>query len=129
MRPNREKVIVNPYSATARTDLERGFYSQNATRIESSFLYRVVEIYHPVAVKLVYSGWWFRQTVDVAGIRVWSQISWLTIRDKAEFDLPESVDPEGRGGRIEIDFSRSLRIRRFRIWIAEELVYDEVVAD
>ena len=100
---------------------------QHSTRKEAAFLYRAVDIRHPLAVELVYSGWWFRQTVDLDGIRVWSQISWLRIRNKAEFRLPKSVDPEGREGKIEIDFSRALKIRRFRIWIAEELVYDEVV--
>jgi hypothetical protein len=123
---SREKAIVNPYSATPLTNLKRGFYAEHSTRIEAAFLFRVVEIRHPIALELVYSGWWFRQTIDIAGIRVWSQISWLRIQDRAEFRLPQSIDPEGREGRIEIDFSRSLRICRFRIWIADQLVYDEV---
>ncbi len=29
-------------------------------------------------------------------------------------------------GRIEIEFGRGLMIRRFRLWVANELVYDEI---
>ena len=87
----------------------------------------MVEIRHPISAEFVYSGWWFRQTIEIDGIRLWSQISWLTIRNQAEFVLPESIDPQQRSGKIEINFSPGLRIRRFRIWIAEELVYDEVM--
>ncbi|WP_419581131.1 hypothetical protein [Stieleria magnilauensis] len=86
----------------------------------------MVEIRHPIATEFVYSGWWFRQTIDIAGERVWGQISWLDLKKEAEFRLPESVDPARRPGRMEIDFTRGLRIRRFRIWIADELIYDEV---
>ena len=104
-----------------------GYFGEHASRKEGTFLYRVVEIRHPVAAEFVYSGWWFRQTIEVAGIRVWGQISWLSIKKEADFTLPEAVDPLRRPGRVEIDFSRGLRIRRFRIWIADELIYDEVI--
>lgn len=118
---------MNPYSVQSRAPLQEGFFGDFATRKEGAFLYRVIEVEHPVKAELVYSGWWFRQTIDVAGIRVWGKISWLSIHPKAEFELPVEVDPERRRGRIEIDFRRGLRIRRFRVWIAEQLVYDEVV--
>lgn len=107
--------------------MQQGYFGDHSSRKQGSFLFRVVEIRHPIAAEFVYSGWWFRQTIEIAGVRVWSQISWLTIRREAEFRLPESVDPEQRTGRIEIDFGRGLSFRRFRIWIGEELVYDEVV--
>ncbi len=119
--------MVNPYSVTSKSALQTGFFGQHATRREAAFLYRVIEIRHPIEAELVYSGWWFRQTVDFAGHRVWGKISWLKIWPKVEFSLPEAVDPAGRDGRIEIDFTRGLRIRRFRVWIDEQLVYDEVV--
>jgi hypothetical protein len=85
-----------------------------------------VDLLHPIEVEFVYSGWWFRQVIEIGGTRVWSQISWLSIERHVEFRLPDSIDPDRSPGRIEIDFSRGLRIRRFRIWIADQLVYDEV---
>ncbi|MCC9601389.1 hypothetical protein LOC67_12610 [Stieleria sp. JC731] len=78
-------------------------------------------------MQLRYSGWWFRQTIAISGFVVWSKISWLDIDRQVEFQLPAEVDPQRRPGRIEIDFSRGLRIRRFRVWIDEHLVYDEVI--
>ena len=106
--------------------MQKGFFGDHSTRKEGTFLFRVVDVRHPIETEFTYSGWWFRQTIDIGGIRVWNEISWLSIKKNAEFQLPESIDPQRRFGRIEIDFSRGLRIRRFRIWIAEELVYDEV---
>lgn len=118
--------MINPYATNAVNDLGRGFFGNHANCREQTFLFRVLEITHPINAEFVYSGWWFRQTIHVDGIRVWRQISWLSIKSKAKFDLPSSVDPEQREGRIEIDFSRGLRIRRFRLWIESELIYDEV---
>ena len=37
--------------------------------------------------------------------------------------LEEVRQPEGK---IEIEFGRSLMIRRFRIWIGGQMVYDEI---
>ena len=118
---------MNPYSVGSAAPLQKGFFGDYAVRREGTFLYRVIGIEHPVQTELAYSGWWFRQTIDLSGIRVWSRISWLSIHHQAEFELPASVDPQQRHGRIEIDFARGLRIRRFRVWIDEQLVYDEVV--
>ena len=120
------RLIINPYSVTADAPLEKGYFGDHSRRKDGAFLYRVVEIRHPIATEFVYSGWWFRQTIDIAGERVWGQISWLDLKKEAEFRLPESIDPSRRPGRMEIDFTRGLRIRRFRIWIADELIYDEV---
>ncbi|QEF99513.1 hypothetical protein Mal15_35780 [Stieleria maiorica] len=117
---------INPYSVTAEAPLQKGYFGEHSHRKEGAFLYRVVEIRHPIEAELVYSGWWFRQTIDIAGRRVWRRISWIGLKKLAEFKLPESIDPYRRPGRIEIDFSRGLRIRRFRIWIGDQLVYDEV---
>lgn len=107
--------------------MRQGYFGDHASTKAGAFLYRVVEIRHPISAEFVYSGWWFHQSISIAGTRVWGQISWLTIQKRAEFTLPPSVDPECRTGRIEIDFSRGLQIRRFRIWIADELIYDEVL--
>ena len=57
---------------------------------------------------------------------VWFRISWLRIHSHAEFRLPRSLDADQPAAGIEIDFTRNLRIRRFRFWIADETVYDEV---
>ncbi|MCO8121952.1 hypothetical protein NHH03_09410 [Stieleria sp. TO1_6] len=101
-------------------------FTEHASLQQSGFLFRVVDIRHPIQAEFVYSGWWFRQTIDLAGLRVWSRISWLAIEKQADFELPLSLDASRSQGRVEIDFSRGLRIRRFRIWIAGELIYDEI---
>ena len=119
--------MINPYSVTAASPLQKGYFGEHSSLIEGAFLYRVVEIRHPIDAEFVYSGWWFLQRIRINGRKVWSKISWLTIKDRVEFQLPESIDPEKRSGRIEIDFGRGLRFRRFRIWIGDQLVYDEVV--
>jgi hypothetical protein len=43
-----------------------------------------------------------------------------------EFRVPAEVDPNEPDGRIEIEFTRGLMVRRFRLWIGESLVYDEI---
>lgn len=107
--------------------MQKGYFGDHSSRIGGSFLYRAVEIRHPISADFVYSGWWFLQRITIGETRVWSKISWLTINREVEFQLPKSVDPEQRRGKVEIDFGRGLSFRRFRIWIADELVYDEVV--
>jgi hypothetical protein len=86
----------------------------------------VIELQSPLAATLVYSGWWFRQKIELDGQVVWFRISWLAILRRAEFQLPESLDPRCRPAEMEITFGRALRIRRFRLWIDGQLVYDEV---
>ncbi|MEO1528956.1 MAG: hypothetical protein AAFX06_26340 [Planctomycetota bacterium] len=90
-------------------------------------MYRVIEVTEPVEFEFVYSAWWFRQTIDINALRVWHRISWLWIRDHATFSLPAEVDPHERSAEMKIDFSRGLRIRRFRIWIDGTLIYDEAI--
>ena len=106
--------------------MERGVFGDHAQRVAGGFLYRVIEFSQPVEFELVYSAWWFRQTIDIGSLRVWRRVSWLWIHDRAKFTLPPSIDPSERSGEMKIDFSRGLRIRRFRIWIDDELIYDEV---
>ena len=125
--------MVNPYSVTSAADTSatgphQGVFGDSATLRKASFLYRVIELSSPIQATFIYSGWWFRQKITFDGMPVWWQISWLWIRREATFRLPQAVDPAEREGRIEIDFTRGLRIARFRLWIAEELVYDEVAA-
>jgi hypothetical protein len=118
---------LNPYSTTNLPATGPTFFGDHATRKAGSFLYRVIEIRHPEPIELVYSGWWFRQTVDLDGLRVWTCISWLSIRPRLEFAVPDAISRAIDRGRIEIDFARGLRIRRFRLWLDDLLVYDEVV--
>ena len=118
--------MVNPYSVSSKAPLETGVFGDFATRRNASFLYRVVDLQHPIEAEFVYDGWWFRQKIAINGVTVWWKVSWLWIGREAVFQLPQSVDSQERYGRIEIDFGRGLRFRRFRIWIDDELVYDEV---
>ncbi|WP_233148500.1 hypothetical protein [Rhodopirellula sp. MGV] len=118
---------MNPYSVSSEAPLQTGIFTERASLIDRTFLYRVIEIRSPLEFELCYSGWWFRQSIQIAGVTAWSKISWLDIDRNVEFRLPESIDPEQRRGQIEIDFARGLRIRRFRVWVADQLVYDEVV--
>lgn len=116
---------MNPFEVTTMTPSERGFYG-SAQRVRSSFLYRVIQIGPPFGIELVYDGWWFRQRVLVDGVQVSWRISWLTIQRQVEFPIPSATDPNQATGRIEIDFTRGLMIRRFRVWIGETLAYDEI---
>ena len=121
----RDSSGISPFTVVSKPPIEGGVFGDKATRTEGGFLYRVIEISQPVEFEFVYSAWWFRQTIDVEGLRVWRQISWLWIKDRAEFLLPAAIDPQQRTVAMKIDFSRGLRIRRFRIWIADHLIYDE----
>lgn len=118
---------LNPYSVTAKAQIETGVFGDHAKRTRGGFLYRKILVSHPVDAEILYSGWWFRQKIQFNGHVVWWQVSWLWIKKSAVFRLPAEVDPEQRMGRLEIDFGRGLRIRRFRLWIGEELIYDEIV--
>ena len=89
-------------------------------------MYRVIEFDAPIACQMVYDGWWFRQKIEINGHVAWVRISWLTIHRKVEFRVPKSVDASEPEGRIEIEFGRGLGIRRFRVWLAGELAYDEI---
>lgn len=89
-------------------------------------MYRVVDIEQPLEFRLVYDGWWFRQKISINGYPAWSQISWLTIRRNVQFTIPSAIDPSEPPARIEINFGTGLMIRRFRIWIGDQIAYDEI---
>lgn len=115
---------MNPFSVPAIIPNERGVF-EGGRKIRSGFLYRMIEIDSP-RCQMVYDGWWFRQKVTFDRETAWMQISWLTIRRRVEFKVPAAVDPLEPDGVIEIDFGRTLMIRRFRLWIGGEIVYDEI---
>ncbi len=117
---------TNPFSVPTQLPDERGVFG-DARLIRKGFLYRVIEIHSPIQAKLVYDGWWFRQTVKINGTSCWSQISWLTIERNAEFNLPEKVSAVPLSCKIEINFARGLQIKRFRIWFSDRLTYDEIL--
>jgi hypothetical protein len=50
----------------------------------------------------------------------------LTIRRRVDFRIPKQVDRSEPAAAIEIHFGPSLVIRRFRLWIADQIVYDEI---
>jgi hypothetical protein len=116
---------MNPFAVTNLPPSERGVFG-DARRIRSSFLYRVIELGSPSYCRIVYDGWWFRQKVEIDGVLAWWRISWLTIQRRVEFRVPAEVNAKQPHGRIEIEFGRGLMIRRFRCWIDDSLVYDEI---
>ena len=124
--------MPNPYASPSADPAKGGVYAEHAQLASSAFLYREIEFAIPYPLLLVYSGWWFWQRVTVCDERVWSQISWLNLRREIEFTLPPQSPsiPASPSipvqGRIEIDFGRALRIRRFRVWIGGEMLYDEI---
>jgi len=123
--PQNGQSKINPFAAPQSTSNERGVFG-NARRIRSGFLFRVIEFESSPIEHLVYDGWWFRQKVKIDGVRLWQIVSWLTIRRQIEISLPASGSRNSATLRIEIDFGRSLLIRRFRVWIDENLLYDEI---
>ncbi len=118
---------ANPFAPTVDLiESDRGVFGDHAACLRRSLLYRVVQIHQPIEAVFLYDGWWFRQKILVDGRIVWFRISWLTIHRRAEFELPPEIDSRQRRCRMEIDFSRALFIRRFRLWIGDTLVYDEI---
>ena len=117
---------TNPFSVPNELPNERGVFG-DARLIKKGFLYRVIEIEKPAVMRFVYNGWWFRQTIKISDYMAWSQISWLTIERNAEFALPQELFAHRLPCKIEIDFAKALLIKRFRIWIDDQLVYDEIL--
>ncbi|WP_345685673.1 hypothetical protein [Novipirellula caenicola] len=139
--------MTNPFEPPAELPTERGVFGDHATLITRRFLYRVIHYQRPFTGTLVYSGWWFRQKVEINGVVVWWKVSWLNISPSVSFTVPaeawhnsqtttqstqpathenEALPSEPIAGRIEIQFTRGLRIRRFRVWFDQQLVYDEL---
>ena len=118
--------MENPYAPTMVDEPKHVVFGDHARRVRGTFLYREIEISRPAEITLIYSGWWWVQRIQLNGHRVWSRISWKSIHDELDFKIPASIIPTEPKARIEIGFSRSLSIRRFRFWIEDELVYDEV---
>ena len=106
---------TNPFSIPTELPDERGVFG-DARLIRKGFLFRVIEFETPIPTRLVYDGWWFRQTIKINGDLAWSQISWLTIERNAEFDIQRPGSADLLPCAIEIDFARALVIKRFRIW-------------
>ena len=115
----------NPFSPTSTLPNERGVFG-TARQIRSGFLFRVIDFDAPMRCRLVYDGWWFRQKIEINGEVAWFQISWLRIHRRITFQVPAKVKVRQPEGKIEIEFGRSLMIRRFRIWIGGQMVYDEI---
>jgi len=127
------KTTPNPFATSTQSTLEKGVFGGHAVLRRRGFLFRVVEFDSPFAATLIYSGWWFRQTVEIDARPCWFEISWLKIRSKLEFQLPSEIpldpawgDSGERSMSVEIEFSRGLLIRRFRIWLAGRILYDEI---
>ena len=127
-----EKTEPNPFSVSTMSTLERGVFADHAVLKRHGFLFRVIEFNSPLSGYLTYNSWWFRQMIEINGEPCWFQISWLKLRSEFEFRVPDSIqlapgwDAENRKMNIEISFSRTLAIRRFRIWLAGQILYDEI---
>lgn len=117
----------NPFSVGTTLTEQRGVFGDHARRVRGWFLYREIDFEEPFVGRFVYSGWWFRQTIEIDGIPLWRRISWVTIHRQAAFRVPPQLLGSAPEGRMEIDFSRGLLIRRFRIWIDGVVVYDEIL--
>lgn len=117
---------TNPFQPMSNLQEEKGVFADGVIRRRAAFLYRVIDLQQPFPARFVYTGWWFRQAVYLNGIPVWFRISWTKIHTDLAFQIPAAVDPQERVGQVEINFSRALLIRRFRIWIDSFLVYDEI---
>jgi len=115
----------NPFSPPSTLSHQKAVCG-DARLLQSGFLYRVIEFEQPLGFRLEYSGWWFWQRVRINGNRVWFRISWLRIWSQLEFDLPAEVDSSQPEVKIEISFRPGLIIQRFRIWVAQQIVFDQV---
>ena len=119
--------MINPFATTSDGDFAERAVLLNGTKlIRSAFLYREIQFLSPFQGTLVYSGWWFRQVVQVQEQRVWFRISWWTFSRRIEFRIPVTICSTNPVTAIEIDFGRGLQIRRFRVWVAGQLAYDEI---
>ena len=135
--------MTNPFEPPVELPSEKGVFADHATLVKRRFLFRVIQYQHPFTGTLVYSGWWFRQKIEINGSVVWWKVSWLNIDRDVSFTIPvevlsgKQVNEDGPQlnhsgpsqpirGRIEIQFTRGLQIRRFRLWLDNTIVYDEI---
>ncbi len=116
----------NPFEPAAEIADQPGAVSESARLDKKFFLYREIDFEQPLVAKFVYTGWWFRQAIYFDQTPVWFRISWTKIHTELAFQLPPSIDPLQRLGQVEIEFTRGLMIRRFRIWFDAKIVYDEI---
>ncbi len=117
--------MINPYESPSHGTMSQRSHGEHARLIRSAFLYRVIEFDRPFVGRLTYSSWWWRQRVDINGQNVWFRISWLRIHRRIQFEIPKSPDRDSCMGEIEIEFSRGLKMRRFRLLIDADVVYEE----
>ncbi|MFG0262585.1 MAG: hypothetical protein ACF788_09370 [Novipirellula sp. JB048] len=153
--------MTNPFQPPIELPSERGVFGDHATLITRRFLYRKIRHDRPFPATLVYSGWWFRQKVEINDSVMWWKVSWIHLSSDIAFTVPREIlahrvqgDADQRveervpreqetadvgaadenaispsqpiRGRINIQFTRGLRIRRFRVWFDRQLVYDEI---
>ena len=127
--------MPNPYSATTNLTDHTGIFTDSAQLIRSAFLYRMIRLDDlPIrgatgadGCVVTYSGWWFWQRVKVDAQIVWSQVSWVSLSRTIEFKFPPSREGDSTlQGGIEIDFAPGLRIKRFRLSVDGQVVFDEI---
>jgi hypothetical protein len=117
--------VNNPYQPPQTLDQSLGSYGDHARLLKRGFLFRKIEFSQPFQGVLVYNGWNFLQRIIIDDIVVWKRISWVVIHRNAKFRLPPQLDPSERQCEMQITFSRGLRMKRFALLVAGEIVYDE----
>ena len=130
-------IMHNPFQSPSPITHDQHVFGDFAVLKAKGFLFRIIKFTEPKTFTLTYSGWWFRQRVWINDTQVFSKISWLNIDSSVRFNIeddrvgPDNMDDRpvsnAFSGRIEIDFTRGLQIRRFRVWIDESITYDEIV--
>ena len=132
--------MPNPYSAATNLTQQTGIFTDSAQLVRSAFLYRMIRLddlpihavnhvagNHAAGCLIIYSGWWFWQRVKVDSRIVWSQVSWISLSRTIQFTIPPTREGDSpRQGGIEIDFAPGLRIKRFRLSVDGQVVFDEI---
>lgn len=115
--------MENPYLPPV--PLQHVQENDQAVLLRGGFLFREIQFYQPVEFRFRYSGWNFIQRIYADEQIVWSRISWVVIHRQAEFRLPQSLDASGVMYRMNIEFGRGLRTRRFVLFRDKQLIWED----
>ena len=92
----------------------------------SGLLYRRIQVEAPVAATIEYVGYGLRDRILVNGRLVCWRLPIMGLSDEFEFSI--STNEEPLPGRIIVEVSKFLRIRRFELQIDGQTVYVETLA-
>jgi hypothetical protein len=110
----------SPFDGKMLGELREGI---SAKLISSGLLYRKISIAAPVEATLEFHGRSYWDVVRINGSVVAWKISWWRITPQLDFELPvgQSLVP----GRVTLRLWPWLAFRRFRVEIANRVVYEE----